>query len=261
MTSLIVDGVRLAYRLDGDEHSPAIVFVNSLGCDLRMWNPQVAALSGSFRVLRYDVRGHGQSGMSDKPITLERLGLDLLALLDELSIGRINICGLSLGGMIALWLAIRHPERIERAVFANTAARIGTADGWNARIGAVESGGMAAVREAVVARFLSEAFRARNPETAQWVGDMLEATNPEGYIAACVALRDADLRPLIDRIQVPSLVLAAALDESTPPAQAEELHNTIRGSELIIFPNVAHLSNVEQPDAFNACLLSLKKQA
>ncbi|MCM3873262.1 MAG: 3-oxoadipate enol-lactonase [Pyrinomonadaceae bacterium] len=261
MKSLTVDGLRLAYRLDGDEHSPPMVFVNSLGCDLRMWNPQVAALSNSFRILRYDIRGHGQSGPSPEAFTIERLGLDLLALLDELSIGRTHICGLSLGGMIALWLTIHHPERIERAVFANTAARIGTVEGWNARIGAVESGGMAAVREVVVARFLSEPFRARQPETAQWVGDMLEATIPEGYIAACVALRDADLRHLIHKIQVPSLVLAAALDESTPPAQAQELHDAIRGSELRIFPAVAHLSNVEQPDHFSDCLLSLKEQA
>jgi 3-oxoadipate enol-lactonase len=255
VTSLIVDRVRLTYRLDGPEQSPTIVLINSLGADLRMWNPQIAALSRSFRVLRYDVRGHGQSGASDKELTIAQLGLDLLALLDELSIARVHICGLSLGGMIGLWLAIHHPERIERAVFAHTAARIGTAEGWNARIEAVRAGGMAAVREAIVARFLSDGFRARHPETAHWLGDMLEATDPEGYIAACAALREADLRHLIHKIQIPSLILSGALDQATPPAQAEELHCAIRGSELIIFPGVAHLSNVEQPDAFNACLL------
>lgn len=255
MSSLIVDGVRLAYRLDGDENSPTIVLVNSLGADLRMWNPQVDALSRSFRILRYDIRGHGQSGVSDEEVTIERLGLDLMDLLDELSIRSVHICGLSLGGMIALWLAVHHPERIERAVFANTAARIGTVEGWNARIDAVGVGGMAAVREAVVVRFLSDGFRARHLETAQWVGDMLEATNPEGYIAACAALRDADLTHLIHKIQVPSLIITGALDEATPPAQAKELHNAIRGSDLIILPEVAHMSNVEQPEAFNACLL------
>lgn len=256
MNGLIVDGVRLAYCLDGDEHSPPMVLINSLGTDLRMWNPQVPALTGSFQVLRYDIRGHGQSGTSPEAFTIERLGLDLLALLNELSIVRAHFCGLSLGGMIALWLAIHHPERIERAVFANTAARIGTVEGWNSRIDAVQAGGMAAVRQAVVARFLSGAFRERHPETAQWVGNLIEATNPFGYVAACVALRDADLRHLIHKIRVPSLILAGALDESTPPAQAEELHQAIDGSDLIIFPDVAHLSNVEQPEAFSACLLS-----
>ena len=255
MRSLIVDGVRLVYRLDGDDDSPPIVLVNSLGTDLRMWDPQVAALSRIFRVLRYDIRGHGQSGLSDEKVTIERLGLDLMDLLDELAIRSVHICGLSLGGVIALWLAVHHPERIKRAVFANTAARIGTVEGWNARIGSVESGGMAAVREAVVARFLSEGFRVRQPETTRWVGDMLEATNPEGYIAACAALRDADLTHLIHKIRVPSLILAGALDEATPPAQAKELQKLIPGSDLIIFPEVAHLSNIELPNAFNACLL------
>ena len=252
---MIVDGVRLAYRLDGDDDSPSIVLVNSLGADLRMWDPQVAALSRRFRVLRYDIRGHGQSGLSDEEVTIERLGLDLMDLLDELSIRSVHICGLSLGGMIALWLAVHHPERIKRAVFANTAARIGTVQGWNARIDAVRVGGMAAVRGAVVARFLSDGFRARHPEMAHWIGNMLEATDQVGYIAACAALRDTDLRDLVHKIRVPSLIIAGALDEATPPAQAEELHKAIRGSDLIIFPEVAHLSNVEQPAAFNACLL------
>ena len=255
MRSLIVDGVRLAYRLDGPEQSPVIVFINSLGTDWRMWNPQVAELSKSFRLLRYDIRGHGQSGLSSEAFNIARLGLDLLALLDELSLDRVRLCGLSLGGVIALWLAIHHPERIERGVFANTAARIGTVEGWNARIDAVQTGGMGALRNEVVARFLSAGFRERDPETTQLIGDILEATNPVGYIAACVALRDSDLRDLIHKIRVPSLIVAGALDEATPPAQARELHNAIVGSELIIFPEVAHLSNVEQPEAFNVCLL------
>lgn len=255
MRSVIVDGVRLAYRLDGEDQSPPIVLINSLGTDLRMWDPQIPELSRSLHVVRYDVRGHGQSEVSDKAVTIERLGLDLLALLDQLSLAKVRICGLSLGGVIALWLAINHPERIERAVFANTAARIGTVEGWNARIESVQAGGMAAVRGDVVARFLSAGFRARDPETTHWIGDMLEATDPAGYVAACAAVRDADLRDLVHNIRIPSLIIAGGIDESTPPAQAEELHNAISGSSLRIFPEVAHLSNLEQPKAFTACLL------
>jgi len=253
--SLTVDGVRLAYHVEGAEYSPPIVLINSLGTDSRMWDPQIPELSLSFRVLRYDVRGHGKSEVSNEPVTIERLGLDLLALLDELSITTARICGLSLGGVVALWLAIHYPERIERAVFANTAARIGTVEGWDARIEAVRAGGMKAVRETVLARFLSAGFRSQHPETTQWIGDMLEATNPAGYIAACAALRDIDLRGLIHKIRVPCLIIAGALDEATPPAQAEELHQAISGSDLIIFQDVAHLSNVEQPEAFTVCLL------
>jgi 3-oxoadipate enol-lactonase len=254
--SLIVDRVRLNYRIDGDDNLPPIVLINSLGTDLRMWDPQIALLSEKFRVVRYDIRGHGKSGVSNEAFTLERLGLDLLSLLDELSITRARLCGLSLGGMIAMWLAIHHCERVDWALFAHTAVRIGTNEGWNARIAAVQSGGMPAVREAVLGRFLSARFRAGHPGTVQWIGDMLEATNPLGYIAACDALRDADLRHVIREIKIPSLIVTGALDEATPPAQAEELHDAIDDSDLLIIPGVAHLSNIEQPEIFSACLIS-----
>jgi 3-oxoadipate enol-lactonase len=252
---MIVDGVRLAYRQDGPDQAPPLVLVNSLGTDLRMWDPQVALLSCSLRVVRYDCRGHGRSGLSNTPVTIARLGRDLLALFDQLAIERAHICGLSLGGMIALWLAAEHPERVDRVVFANTAARIGTPATWTARIKAVRAGGMAAVRDAVVARFLSDEFRARQPQVAQAIGDMLEATDPAGYMAACAALRDADLHTLVPKIRVPSLIVAGALDQATPPAQAQELHDAIAGSRLVVLPDAAHLSNVEQPAAFTACLL------
>lgn len=261
MNSMIVDGVSLAYRLDGIHDAPSVVLLNSLGTDLRMWEPQVAPLGRSLRVVRYDYRGHGSSGLSDQPVTIARLGRDLLALLDQLAIERTHICGLSLGGMIALWLAARHPERVARAVFANTAARIGTAALWDARIDAVRAGGMAAVREAVVARFLSAAFHARHPEQARAIGAMLEATDPVGYSAACAALRDADLRRIVPSIRVPSLVLAGALDEATPPAQSEQLHAAIAGSALVVLPEAAHLSNVEQPEAFTTCLMTFLTDA
>ena len=140
-------------------------------------------------------------------------------------------------------------------MFANTAARIGTEDTWNARIVAVRAGGMRAVRDGVLARFLSERFRARHPEVTRWVGDMLEATPPEGYAGSCAAVRDADLRESVATIRVPSLILAGALDAATPPAQAEELHAAIPGSELVLLEEAAHLSNLEQPDAFTERVL------
>ena len=254
-TLALDDGVRLAYRVDGAQAAPALVFANSLGADLRMWDAQVGPLSQTLRLVRYDCRGHGGSGLSGEAVTIERLGRDLLVLLDYLGIERAHLCGLSLGGLIAQWMAARHPERVWRVVFAHTAARIGTVESWEARIAAVRASGMEAVREAVVARFLSAEFRARRPEVTRAVGDMVTATNPEGYIAACLALRDADLRPLSGTIRAPTLIIAGALDEATPPAQSEELHATIAGSELVILANAAHLSNVEQPEAFNTQLL------
>src|SRR3954469_20197225 len=167
MTSVVVDdGIRLAYQLDGPADAPMLLLSNSLGTDLRMWEPQVAALASELRLLRYDTRGHGQADAPPGPYTLERLGLDALALLDGLGIERAHVCGLSLGGLTALWLAIHHPDRVDRAVFANTAARIGLAETWSARIAAVEAGGMAAIRDAVLTRFLSADFRARDPKMA-----------------------------------------------------------------------------------------------
>jgi 3-oxoadipate enol-lactonase len=166
-----------------------------------------------------------------------------IALLDALQIERTHICGLSLGGVIALWFAATYPDRVLSAVFANTAARIGTEETWNTRIDAVRMGGMAAIREAVVARFLSEGFRQRHPEMTRRMSEMIEATSPIGYIGACAALRDADLREMVSTIDVPSLILAGELDESTPASQARELH--------------AAISNVEKPEEFSQCILAL----
>lgn len=244
------DGARLRYRDEGPRDAPIVVFSNSLGTDLRMWEPQARDLAGRFRVVRYDTRGHGRSDAPPGPYSLAQLGGDLLALLDALRIERAHVCGLSLGGMTALWLAAEHPARVARAVFANTAARIGSDDSWNARIALVRTGGMAAVREFAVPRFLSAAFRASHPNLAHQIGAMLEATPPGGYIACCAALRDADLHDVIGRIAAPTLVVGGALDESTPPAQARALHAAIAGSELVIFPDTAHLSNIERAEGF-----------
>ncbi len=245
-------GACLRYRDEGPRDAPAVVFSNSLGTDLRMWEPQARDLAGRFRVVRYDTHGHGRSDAPPGPYTLAQLGGDLLALLDALPVERAHICGLSLGGMTALWLAAHHPQRVGRAVLANTAARIGTDESWDARIALVRSGGMAAVRELAVPRFLSARFRARHPEVTERIGAMVEATPPEGYIGCCEALREADLHGVIGRIAAPSLIIGGALDESTPPEQARELHAAIPGSELVIFPDTAHLSNVEQAEAYTA---------
>ncbi len=253
-TLTLDDGLTLRYRLDGTAGAPALVFSNSLGTDLRMWNAQVEALGDAFRVVRYDTRGHGGSGVPAGPATLERLGRDLLALLDHLELPRAHLCGLSLGGLTAQWLATQHPGRVGRLVLSNTAARIGSVESWGARIAAVESGGMQAIAEAVLARFFSPAFRAGHPETVATYGAMLRAIAPAGYTACCAALRDADLRPALGGIAAPTLVIVGSLDEATPPAQAEELQQAIGGSELALLEGVAHLANVEAPGPFSALL-------
>ncbi|MFN8579587.1 MAG: 3-oxoadipate enol-lactonase [Gemmatimonadaceae bacterium] len=254
MSMLRVEGATLHYRVDGPDGAPVVVFSNSLGCDLRMWDAQAAVLTDRFRVVRYDTRGHGQSSPSDVPVTLPRLGEDVLALLDHLDVARAHLCGLSLGGVTALWLSAYHAERFDHAVFANTGAKIGTNEMWDARIEAVRSGGMDAVRGAALERFLSAPFRARSPEAAALVAGMIQETPAAAYVACCEALRDTDLRGVIASIRLPSLIIASELDVSTPPSLSHELHKAIAGSSLVVIPQTAHLSSVESPGAFNAAL-------
>lgn len=259
MSELAVDGVRIHYEVDGSPIAPPLLLINSLGTDLWMWEAQVEALERSFRVVRFDCRGHGQSGRSASPVTIERFASDALALLDELKIARAHMCGLSLGGLIVMQIAADYPDRVQRAVLANTAMRIGTPSGWDARIATARAGGMAAVRDAVVKRFLSAAFRRSEPDTVMAIGRMLERTDPEGYVQACAAIRDADLREAAGMISAPSLVIAGALDEATTPAQAEALRDTIRGARLETL-DAAHLSNVERPEEFSELLASFLRE-
>jgi len=245
-----IDGLNIAYRVDGAESADTLVLINSLGTDLRLWEPQMAELTQHFRVVRYDCRGHGESDVAPGPTSIDRLGADLVALLDCLNVERAHLCGLSLGGFIALWAASYHRERVGRAVCANTAARIGTTESWDDRMRAVRAGGMSAISEAVVGRFLGAPFRAAHPDVTRRITDMVEATPPAGYLAACAALRDADLHTVVSRIRAPSLILAGELDQSTPLHQSEELHTAIAGSELVVLPGAAHLTNVEQAEEF-----------
>jgi 3-oxoadipate enol-lactonase len=247
--------VRLAYQIDGAQDAPAIVMINSLGTNMGMWDEQAGPFSQSFRVVRYDCRGHGASDVLPGPYTIELLGRDLLSLLDNLAIEQAHLCGLSLGGVVAQWFAASYPERVKRVILANTAARIGTRESWTTRIETVQAGGMAAIHDAVLARFLSEGFRIAHADVTERIGTMLMETRSEGYIAACEALRDADLHAMLASITTPSLIIGSELDESTPVAQAYELRDAIAGSQLAILPQVAHLSNVEQPEVFNRLVL------
>lgn len=254
--AVTADGARIVYEIDGPPDAPALIFSNSLGTDLHMWDPQVGPLTQHFRVIRYDARGHGRSDAPAGPYSLEQLASDLLTILDTVQVQQANICGLSLGGQVTLWLLAHRPDRIYRAVCANTAAKIGVESMWNERIERVRTGGMSAIRDAGVARFLSESFRHEHPQTAQWLGDMLLATPPNGYIAACQAVRDADLRGDVTRITSPVLIIGSTLDESTPASQAHDLHQSIPGSRLVVLDRAAHLSNIEQPEAFTSHLLA-----
>jgi 3-oxoadipate enol-lactonase len=249
-----VGGHRLNYRFDGPEDAPVLMLSNSLGTSLAMWQPQVAAFAARFRLLRYDTRGHGASDVPPCPYTIDEIGRDALALLDALGLARVHFCGLSMGGSTGQWLAAHAPERIDKLILCNTGAKIGTDELWNGRIDAVTRHGMDAVADGMMARWFTADFRARDPARVALVLEALKATAPAGYAGCCAALRDADLRPLLARIQAPTLVIAGTHDPATPPVLGEELHRSITGAGYVELPT-AHLSNLEASDAFNAAVL------
>ena len=248
MSFVEIGELRTHYALTGDTE-PVLVLSNSLGTDFSMWEPQMAALQGRFRILRYDTRGHGQSSVTPGEYTIEQLGRDVLGLLDSLRLDRVHFCGLSMGGMIGIWLGINAPSRLHRQVLCNTAARIGTKEMWNARIATVCKEGMKSVAAAVIERWFTSGFRESFPEKVARAHQMLENTTPAGYTACCAAIRDMDQREAVARIDVPTLVIYGGSDSVIPRADAHFLADRIRGAKEIELA-AAHLSSVEQADAF-----------
>ena len=247
--------VRLHYQFDGPIGAPVLVLSNSLGTDLAMWEAQMQQLTRDHRVLRYDTRGHGQSATTPGPYSVEQLGRDVLALLDHLALERVTFCGLSLGGMTGMWVGAHAPARIARLVLANTTARIASPDSYKARIDIVNASGMAAISDAVLVRWFTPAFIAREPAIVAAVKAMLERTPPAGYVASCAAVRDMDQRDEVQAIAAPTLVIVGAHDGPTPPADGRFLADRIPGARLIEL-DAAHLSNIEAAPAFNAALAS-----
>jgi 3-oxoadipate enol-lactonase len=243
-----VGELRTHYAFSGDK-GPVVVFSNSLGTDFSMWDPQMAELQKHFRVLRYDTRGHGNSSVTPGNYSIEQLGRDVLGLLDSLSLDRVHFCGLSMGGMIGMWLGIHAPARIQHLVLCNTGARIGTKEIWNARIATVQKDGMKPVAASVVERWFTPEFRASCPEAVAKAQRMLENTPPAGYAACCAAVRDMDQRAEIGRIKAPTLVVYGAHDPVISLPEAQFLGDRIPGAEKVELAS-AHLSNVEQAGAF-----------
>ncbi len=243
-----VGELKTHYALTGDKE-PVLVFSNSLGTDFSMWDPQVAELQRCFRILRYDTRGHGQSSVTPGDYTIEQLGRDVLGLLDSLHLGCVHFCGLSMGGMIGMWLGVHAPNRLHRLVLSNTAARIGTKEMWNARIATARKDGMKPVAAAVIERWFTPGFRASFAERVARAQRMIENTPPEGYAACCAAIRDMDQREAVAQIKAPTLVIYGGSDPVTPASDAQFLTDRIRGAVKVELA-AAHLSNVEQADAF-----------
>ncbi|RKR92462.1 3-oxoadipate enol-lactonase [Micromonospora pisi] len=246
---------RLHATVDGPDGAPVLVLGSSLGTTGQLWRPQLGALTERFRVIRYDHAGHGGSAPPSAPYTIAGLGADLLALLDDLGLRRVSYAGLSLGGMLGMWLAAYAPERVERLALLCTSALLGPPEGWRERAGTVRRDGTGAIADAVVGRWFTPAFAATRPEVVSTYRAMLTTTPAEGYAACCEAIGAMDLRPDLSRIVAPTLVVAGADDPATPVPHAEVIAGLIPGARLRLVESAAHLANVEQPETVTRLLL------
>jgi 3-oxoadipate enol-lactonase/4-carboxymuconolactone decarboxylase len=245
----------IAYRLDGPATAPVLLLSNSLGTDAGMWSGQLPAFTSLFQVLRYEQRGHGGSSAVPGPYTIDELGADAVALLDVLGIERASICGTSLGGMVGMWVAAHHPERVERLVLACTAPALPPAQAWHERAAAARAAGVAPLAGILFPRWFPPGFAEEHPEVLASVVAMLERCDGEGYAGCCEAIASMDQRPSLARITAPTLVLAGADDPVTPPAGALELAGAITGASLVVLAGAAHLANLAQPERFGAAVL------
>lgn len=245
--------MKLAYTLDGADAAPVLVLSGGLGTTTAMWDAQLASFAARCRVVRVDHPGHGRSPVPTSRIAVDDIGRALLALLDELGIGRASFCGLSLGGMVGQWLGANTPERIERLVIACTGASLGTRELYDERAALVRREGVEVVVEGARERWFTPAFR--DSDEAGRIIDDLRGIPPEGYAACAEAVGAFDFRADLGSIASPTLVVVGEQDSVTPPNVVDELA-TIPGSRVVTIPRAAHLANVEQPDAFSAAVLA-----
>ncbi len=244
-------GVRLYYERSGQEHGETLVLGNSLGSSLHMWDKVLPWFQERFRVVRLDTRGHGRSSVPQGPYNIEQLAKDVLLVLDSLGVERVNFCGLSLGGMVAMWLGIHAPQRLRRLVLANTGMRIGTPEMWDERIAMVKKSGMAALAEATPTRWFTDGYRAQHSDEMGMIRRMIAGTDPQGYVGCCSVLRDTDLRAGITGIQVPCLVIAGTHDPATPPSDGQAIHRCLNDSQYVEL-ETSHLSAWERADEFGS---------
>ncbi|MCD7059409.1 3-oxoadipate enol-lactonase [Pelagibacterium xiamenense] len=244
-----IDDAVVHYQVIGAApDKPAIVFANALGTDFRIWRDVIVRLAGKFTILTYDMRGHGLSDAGTSPVTIARHAEDLAFLIGHTGIGRAFVCGLSVGGMVAQQLALSHLELVRGLILCGTTARFADAETWDARIAAVEANGIAALADATLERWFTEAFRAPGNDELAGYRNMLTRQPANGYIGTCAALRDADLRAAVMEIAVPALCVAADHDGSTPPDVVAQLAKSIPGARYEVLKGAGHLMCVEQAE-------------
>jgi 3-oxoadipate enol-lactonase / 4-carboxymuconolactone decarboxylase len=246
------------FKLEGKRNAPTIVFSNSLGTDLTLWDGQMADLSKNFQILRYDTRGHGKSGVPEGFYTIEQCANDVLELLDSLNLERVYFVGLSMGGMIGQYLALNAPERLHKLVLSNTAAKIGTPAFWNPRIQLVLDKSVGFIADAVMQRWLTAPFLTQQVEKVAHFKNILVKTSSTGYAACCAAVRDFDVRDELSKIQTPTLVISGTEDVATTVEDGLFLKNYLKNAQLLTVPT-AHFGNIEAENVFNQAIIDFFK--
>jgi 3-oxoadipate enol-lactonase len=242
-------GIIQHFVSEGSQDKPILVFANSLGSDLRIWDSVVSHLASDFRIIRYDKRGHGLSDVPAPPYSLDDLVLDLVGVLDALEIKEATVCGLSVGGVIAQGLAIRCPDRVRGLVLCDTGMRIGSVASWEERIAIVKDSGLSKLVGPSMERWFTTGFREHRNVEMQGYANMLRRISRDGYLGTCYALRDADLTQETPKMNKPTLVLCGDQDIATPPELGRELAQAISNARFALIENAAHLICIEQPEA------------
>ena len=246
---------RLGYDVTGDPDAPVVVLGSSLGTTRAMWDPQLTALAQRFRVIRFDHRGHGESELPPAPYRIGELGRDVLDLLDSLGVEHFAYAGLSLGGMVGMWIGSEAPDRVRQLCLLCTSAALESPDAWHERAATVRAGGLAAITDRVTGRWFTPGFAAERPDVVTSYRRMLGATAVEGYAGCCEAIAVMDLRDRLAAITAPTLAIAAADDLAIPPAHLASIVASVAGARLCLVEPAAHLANVERPERITTLLL------
>ena len=253
------DGCPIYFEMTGPQDAPILMLSNSLGTNLHMWDAQVKPFTAAFRLLRYDRRGHGKSGVPKGPYSMEQFGRDAIAVMDAVGAQKVHWCGLSMGGMVGQWLGANAPERIGRLILSNTSCYYASKDMWNDRIATIQKSGLPAIANGVMNVWFTKDFHERSPDTIARMKEMLLETSTDGYIASGEAVRDMDHREILKNIKAPTLVIAGRQDMATTVEAAEFIRSRIPGASMTLL-DAAHISNVELPGLYADTVLGFLTQ-
>lgn len=249
-----INGIDIACQTDGPDDGPVLFLSHTLATSRAMWRRQIPYFAGRYRIISFDMRGHGESAAPDYPYSLEMLAEDVIGVLDSLGVERPAIfLGISIGGMIGQALALRHPDRFRAMILSNTASRTPPEAQamWEQRIDTIRKDGIESQVQPTLERWLSQEFRARDPESTKWVADMIRGTPVAGMIGCARAIQKLDYTDQLERITLPTLIIAGEKDPGSPVAAAEIIHDRIKGSRLEVVPNCLHQTPIEAPERFN----------